>query len=145
MGDCGYLDEQDRFWFCGRMSQRVVTEGGVLYTIPIEALFNLLEDVTRSALVGIGPRGRQQAAVVLEISPDCRHRLSSGTTRRQLADNLRQTMRHSNVRHLLVYPRSLPVDVRHNAKIGREQLAVWAEKQWSRARSPRCVLVRDLS
>ena len=28
MGDVGYLDEQERFWFCGRMSQRVVTAEG---------------------------------------------------------------------------------------------------------------------
>jgi acyl-CoA synthetase (AMP-forming)/AMP-acid ligase II len=145
MGDCGYLDEQDRFWFCGRMSQRVVTQGAVLYTIPIEAHFNLLPSVTRSALVGIGPRGRQQPAVVLEISPDRRRRMRGARTLDHIAEELRQTMRCTSVRHLLVYPRSLPVDVRHNAKIGREQLAVWAEKQLSRPREPRCVLVRDLS
>jgi acyl-coenzyme A synthetase/AMP-(fatty) acid ligase len=144
MGDCGYLDEPDRFWFCGRMSQRVVTQAAVLYTIPIEARFNLLTGVTRSALVGIGSRGRQQPAVVLEVSPDHRHRMRSAAALNQIAEELRQTMRRTSVRHSLVYPRSLPVDVRHNAKIGREQLAVWAEKQLSRARAPRCVLVRDL-
>jgi acyl-CoA synthetase (AMP-forming)/AMP-acid ligase II len=144
MGDCGYLDGQDRFWFCGRMSQRVVTESAVLYTIPIEARFNLLEDVIRSALVGIGPGGRQQAAVVLEISPNHRRRLHNAAVMDQIAEELRQTMLRTSIRHLLVYPRSLPVDVRHNAKIGREQLAVWAEKQLSGARSPRCVLVRDV-
>ncbi|HJS06261.1 MAG TPA: hypothetical protein VJ809_01330, partial [Pirellulales bacterium] len=121
-----------------------VTESAVLYTIPIEARFNLLEDVIRSALVGIGPRGRQQAAVVLEISPNHRRRLHNAAVMDQIAEELRQTMLRTSIRHLLVYPRSLPVDVRHNAKIGREQLAVWAEKQLSGARSPRCVLVRDL-
>jgi acyl-CoA synthetase (AMP-forming)/AMP-acid ligase II len=141
MGDCGYLDEEDRFWFCGRMSQRVVTNSAVLYTIPIEAHFNALSNVTRSALVGIGPRESQQPAVVLEVLPDHRHRLRSAALR-QIA---KETMLRTGVRHLLEYPRALPVDVRHNAKIGREQLAVWAEKQLSRARSPRCVLVRDLT
>lgn len=145
MGDCGYLDEQDRFWFCGRLSQRVVTQAAVLYTIPIEARFNLFPGVTRSALVGIGPRARQQPAVVIEVAPDRRQQLRSAAALEQFAEELRQTMLPTSVRHLLVYPRSLPVDVRHNAKIGREQLAVWAEKQLRRARSPRCVLVRDLS
>jgi hypothetical protein len=28
----------------------------------------------------------------------------------------------------LLYPRSFPVDVRHNSKIFREKLAVWADK-----------------
>ena len=32
MGDVGYLDEQDRFWFCGRKSHRVRTAAGTMYT-----------------------------------------------------------------------------------------------------------------
>ena len=40
MGDVGYLDEQDRFWFCGRKAHRVRTASGALYTIPCEAIFN---------------------------------------------------------------------------------------------------------
>ena len=56
MGDVGYIDEQDRFWFCGRMSQRLTTAAGPMYTIPCEAIFNRHPDVFRSALVGLGPR-----------------------------------------------------------------------------------------
>jgi acyl-coenzyme A synthetase/AMP-(fatty) acid ligase len=137
MGDCGYLDEQDRFWFCGRVSQRVVTETGTLYTIPTEARFNVLPNIARSALVGIGTQGRQQPAIVLEIA--------GGFDRQSLTAGLRGTMQQTGVRHVLVYPRSLPVDVRHNAKIGREQLTVWATKQLSRKRSPRSVLLRDVT
>ena len=137
MGDCGYLDEQDRFWFCGRMSQRVVTESGVLYTIPTEARFNRLPNLVRSALVGVWQRERQQPTIVLE--------LAAGFELDHVAGELRSTMQQTRVRHLLVYPRALPVDVRHNAKIGREQLAVWAEKQLNRRRSPHCVLLRDVS
>lgn len=33
----------------------------------------------------------------------------------------------ANIRTILFHP-SFPVDIRHNAKIFREQLAVWAEK-----------------
>jgi acyl-CoA synthetase (AMP-forming)/AMP-acid ligase II len=137
MGDCGYLDEQDRFWFCGRMSQRVVTETGTLYTIPTEAQFNLLPHIARSALVGIELQGRQRPAIVLEVA--------SRFDRQHLTAELRGAMRQTGVRHVLVYPRSLPVDVRHNAKIGREQLTVWATKQLSRKRSPRSVLLRDVT
>ena len=80
MGDCGYFDEQDRFWFCGRMSQRVVTLTAVLYTIPTEAQFNLVPNVTRCALVGIGPRGQQQPAIVLEVLPAARRRWRNDAT-----------------------------------------------------------------
>ena len=55
MGDVGYLDEQGRFWYCGRKSQRVETRDGPLFTECVEAVFNTHPDVRRSALVGVGP------------------------------------------------------------------------------------------
>ena len=54
LGDVGYLDDQDRFWFCGRKSHRLLTREGPMYTIPCEAIFNQHERIYRSALVGIG-------------------------------------------------------------------------------------------
>jgi hypothetical protein len=36
-----------------------------------------------------------------------------------------------SIRHFLPHPR-LPVDVRHNAKINRDELAAWAAKQLCR-------------
>ena len=35
MGDLGYLDQQERFWFCGRKGHRVETARGTLFTIPV--------------------------------------------------------------------------------------------------------------
>ena len=61
MGDVGYLDDQDRFWFCGRMSQRVTTPNGPMFTVPTAAIFDRHPDVFRSALVGLGPRGNQRS------------------------------------------------------------------------------------
>ena len=37
MGDVGYLDEEDRFWFCGRMSHRIVTPNETMFTIPLRS------------------------------------------------------------------------------------------------------------
>jgi hypothetical protein len=42
---------------------------------------------------------------------------------RHLADGLVHT---AKVDAFLRYPRPFPVDIRHNAKIGREMLAAWA-------------------
>jgi len=33
-----------------------------------------------------------------------------------------------NIQHVLFHP-AFPVDIRHNAKIGREKLAVWVQKE----------------
>ena len=57
MGDCGYLDEEDRFWFCGRVAHRVLTAAGPMYPVRCEAIFNQHPDIRRSALVGVGPAG----------------------------------------------------------------------------------------
>jgi acyl-CoA synthetase (AMP-forming)/AMP-acid ligase II len=144
MGDCGYLDEHERFWFCGRLSQRVVAGECTMYTIPTEAQFNRSSLVSKSALVGIGPRGQQQPAIVLELNRDGIRRGLREPERQRLASEMRATMQESGVRHLLVYPRELPVDIRHNAKIFREQLAVWAARQLKRRRPSRSVVLRDV-
>jgi acyl-coenzyme A synthetase/AMP-(fatty) acid ligase len=144
MGDCGYLDDQERFWFCGRLNQRVVAGDSTMYTIPTEAQFNRSNLVSKSALVGIGPRGQQQPAIVLERNRDEIPRGFRDPDRQRLASEMRTTMLQTGVRHLLVYPRELPVDIRHNAKIFREQLAVWAARQLKRRRPSRSVVLRDV-
>jgi acyl-CoA synthetase (AMP-forming)/AMP-acid ligase II len=127
MGDVGYFDEQGRFWFCGRKAHRVLTPGGPMYTIRCEAIFNQHPRVYRSALVGVGEAGGQRPVIVVEPWPDRRPR---GTAdRRQLVGELLELGRGNpltkTIRDILIHP-SLPVDIRHNAKIFREKLAVWA-------------------
>jgi acyl-CoA synthetase (AMP-forming)/AMP-acid ligase II len=61
MGDVGYLDEQDRFWFCGRKAHRVVTTEQTYFSDPCEAIFNRHPKVYRSALAA-GGDGRRQTA-----------------------------------------------------------------------------------
>ena len=130
MGDVGYLDSQDRFWFCGRMSQRVLTAGGPMYTIPCEAIFNRHPDVGRSALVGVGPQGFQRPAIVVEPLPGkgLHRRLARGRLVGELRTLAMSSPLTAEIRHFFVR-RSLPVDIRHNAKISREALAVWAGRR----------------
>jgi acyl-CoA synthetase (AMP-forming)/AMP-acid ligase II len=130
MGDVGYLDDYDRFWFCGRKAHRVLTAEGPLYPVPCEAILNRHERVFRSALVGVGARGKQVPVLVAETWPD---RAPTGPAdQRSLTEELlRLARKHSltqRVERILLHP-SLPVDVRHNAKINREELARWAAQQ----------------
>lgn len=127
MGDVGYLDEHDRFWFCGRKSHRVRTAAGVLYTEPVEAIFNQHPRVYRSALVGVGPPGSQRPVAIVEPWPEMRPK--SRADSQQWIEELR-TLGAANdltrdVRDFLIHL-AMPVDIRHNAKIFREKLAVWA-------------------
>lgn len=126
MGDLGYFDEHGRLWFYGRKSQRVITARGPLFTEPVELLFNQHPAVFRSALVGVGPAGAQLPVVIVELRRDTR------ISPAQLVAELRQlaatTEMTAVIQDFLIHP-SFPVDIRHNAKIFREQLAVWAAKQ----------------
>jgi len=125
MGDVGYLDQEGLLWFCGRKSQAVETESGRIFTDCVEPIFNTHSRVARCALVGVGARPRQSPAIVVE--------LDAGKPSPELTSELRQLAAgHSttkSIERFLFYPRTLPVDVRHNTKINREQLAEWAAKQ----------------
>ncbi len=127
MGDAGYLDTQGRLWYCGRKSQRVVNEHECLYADQVEAIFNVHPEVARTALVGIGASGRQTPVLCVEPlqKPDAtrRHRIHT--------DLLQLGRGHAVSRSIqqILFHKSFPVDIRHNAKIGREKLAVWAERK----------------
>jgi acyl-CoA synthetase (AMP-forming)/AMP-acid ligase II len=129
MGDVGYLDERDRFWFCGRKAHRVQTPRGTMFSVPTEAIFNEHASIYRSALVGVGPPGQQLPVMICQPWPDRWPR--SPAHRRALIDELAQRAaahgptEHIEAAHILL-KKSLPVDIRHNAKIFRERLVGWA-------------------
>lgn len=129
MGDLGYRDQQGRIWFCGRKAHRVVTRDEVLFTIPCEAIFNTHQEVFRTALVGVGALDRQRPVLCVE--------LEKGTDTKALARIHQELLEigagHAitrNIKTFLFHP-AFPVDIRHNAKIFREKLAVWAGEQLS--------------
>jgi len=127
MGDVGYLDHQDRLWYCGRKSQIVTAAKGPLYTEPCEAIFNEHPRVFRSALVGIGRRGEQIPVIVVE--PEKGRFPLRADDRRKFSVELRDQAAGNPLTldvHTVLFHRSLPVDVRHNSKINRERLALWA-------------------
>ncbi|MEM9351479.1 MAG: fatty acid CoA ligase family protein [Planctomycetota bacterium] len=123
MGDVGYFDDQEYFWYCGRKSQRVETKEGTLFTIPVEAVFNTHPRVKRSALVGTGPSEGKTPVLVVEPESSIR------TTLVEELASLAEQHEHTRSINVFLIRKSLPVDVRHNSKINREQLAEWAAKE----------------
>ncbi|MBI2423060.1 MAG: AMP-binding protein [Candidatus Hydrogenedentes bacterium] len=126
MGDVGYIDAQGRLWMCGRKSHRVVTATGTLFTIPCERIFNTHPAVRRTALVGIV----KNAKVLPVLCVEC---VKGNTTpQSEIEAELRalaaQHAITSSIDTFLFHP-SFPVDVRHNAKIFREKLTVWAQEK----------------
>jgi len=122
MGDVGYFDAQGRLWFCGRKTHRVETARGPLYTEQVEPVFNTLPGVARTALVGVGPAGAQVPVLCVELQRGTR---DGAALQEALRAHAATHLPAAGVQHFLVHP-GFPVDIRHNAKIGREKLAVWA-------------------
>ncbi len=127
MGDLGWKDSKGRIWFCGRKNHRVTTAKETLYSIPCEAIFNNHQEVFRSALVGIGPFGNQVPVICIELKKD-QDPGGSERLKGELLELAAASQVTSDIEHLLFNP-SFPVDIRHNSKIFREQLAVWAEAE----------------
>jgi acyl-CoA synthetase (AMP-forming)/AMP-acid ligase II len=132
MGDCGSIDDQGRLWLAGRKSQRIVTSEGVLFPLPVEARANAHPAVRRSALVGTGQRESQRAVLVVELRDSAVSSEARATVIAELLAGFANAESTRAVRDVLFHP-ELPVDYRHNAKIQREELALWASEQLQNA------------
>ncbi|MCO4772902.1 MAG: AMP-binding protein [Deltaproteobacteria bacterium] len=126
MGDLGAFDAEGRLWMCGRKTHRVRTADGDVFTIPVEMVFNQDPDVWRTALVGLGERGAQEP--VLLVEPHGTSNTPWLTLHARLRAAAASTPVTDCVRRIVLYPGTFPVDIRHNAKINRETLTVWANE-----------------
>jgi acyl-CoA synthetase (AMP-forming)/AMP-acid ligase II len=128
MGDLGTLDAEGRLFFFGRRVEKVRTVEGELPTESLEPAFRQHPQVFRCALIGLGEAQHQTPALVVE--PRAGHFPESEAARDLFIAELRELARINpqadRVQHI-VFQRALPVDVRHNAKIHRLQLA----KEWT--------------
>lgn len=123
MGDLGYYDAQGRLWFCGRKAHKVKTEKGVHYTICVEGVFNAHPKVKRTALVGVG----LNPVLCVELEPGVE---ASDALKDEILNLPGRPEFTKDIKDLLFHP-GFPVDTRHNAKINREALAVWAGQKLS--------------
>ena len=123
MGDVGYLDEHGRLWFCGRKAHRVELTHNTLYPVQCEAIFNLHPDVYRTALVGVQRNRETLPVLCVELHKD------RPADHDRVEVELRTTAAESELTKPIdtfLFHDDFPVDARHNAKIFREKLAVWA-------------------
>jgi olefin beta-lactone synthetase len=129
MGDLGALDAEGRLFFFGRRVEKVRTAGGALPTESIEPAFRQHPQVFRCALIGLGAAPAQTPALVVEPRAGAFPENEAARTRfiAELRDLAGINPQAALVKHI-VFQRALPVDVRHNAKIHRLQLA----KEWTK-------------
>jgi acyl-CoA synthetase (AMP-forming)/AMP-acid ligase II len=123
MGDLGYFDAEGDLWFCGRKSHRVKVGEDELYSIQAEEIFNAHPDVFRTAIVGVDSK----AVLCVEIEKN-NHPIDQSKLKAELLARAAAHPMTKAITTLLFHP-GFPVDFRHNAKIIREQVAVWAKKE----------------
>jgi acyl-CoA synthetase (AMP-forming)/AMP-acid ligase II len=127
-GDLGSLDEQGRVWFCGRKSHRVKTSSETLFSVACEGVFNQHPCVRRTALVGVGVAPNLKPALCVEV--DSHGAVNRLQIKRELLALGAACPITRSVKTILFH-NGFPVDIRHNAKIFRERLAVWASRRVS--------------
>jgi acyl-CoA synthetase (AMP-forming)/AMP-acid ligase II len=124
MGDVGYRDAQGRLWFCGRKSHRVIAADRTYFTEPVEGIFNAHPAVFRSALVGVPRSGQIEPVLCVEQELSQRRESADKLTKELLELGARFELTRSI--QTILYHDAFPVDIRHNSKIFREKLAIWA-------------------
>ncbi len=123
MGDVGYFDQKGNLWFCGRKSHRVRVGDSALFSLSCEPVFNRHPLVYRSALVGVS--GKPVLCVQTEPGVTSRQ---YGQIEAELLEIASKNEVTRLIRNILFHP-AFPVDIRHNAKIIREELALWASSK----------------
>ena len=123
------ISKRNRLWFCGRKSHRLETRSGLRMPVPTENVFNTHPRVNRTALVGVGERGGETPVLVVEPLPGEMPRgevMTEGFIM-QLKSIGRKSAITKDI-EVFLFRSEFPVDVRHNAKIHREELKAWAEE-----------------
>ncbi|SDX92449.1 Acyl-CoA synthetase (AMP-forming)/AMP-acid ligase II [Modestobacter sp. DSM 44400] len=120
-GDVGHLDEAGRLWIEGRLPHVVSTAAGVVTPVGVEQRVEQLDGVRAAAVVGVGPVGAQVVVVVVVTAVPRSRRRGLELADTSLADAVRAAA-GTEVAAVLVAAR-LPVDVRHQSKVDRAEVA----------------------
>jgi acyl-CoA synthetase (AMP-forming)/AMP-acid ligase II len=130
MGDLGWVDEKGNLWFLGRKAHRVVSQEKIFYPLQLEAIFNQHPKVKRSALIKIKISDKIYPSLVIE-----RHDKKTHMTKEFLKEltSLKESHPLTKEIHNFFLHSGFPVDVRHNIKIDRIKLSLWAQERLEKA------------
>ena len=84
MGDVGYLDDENRFWFCGRKAHRVELTDQTVFTILRKQSSTNISESIAAPIVGVDNLGIQEAALIVECWPE--HQVQSRKDEQQLLE-----------------------------------------------------------
>jgi acyl-coenzyme A synthetase/AMP-(fatty) acid ligase len=145
-GDVGHLDAQGRLWIEGRLQHVITTASGAVTPVGIEQRVERIDSVSAAAVVGVGPAGAQVVVAVVVAAgrrpgrPGRRLRPGGRGARLRLAGaDLADAVRAGAGADIaaVLLARELPVDVRHQSKVDRSEVARRAGRLLAGARPDR--------
>ncbi|MGR7027059.1 alpha/beta fold hydrolase [Geodermatophilus sp. URMC 62] len=136
-GDVGHLDAEGRLWIEGRLQHVVTTAAGVVTPVGIEQRVERLAGVSAAAAVGVGPAGAQ--VVVVVVAPSGRRSGRRGRRMALAGPELADAVRAAAGVEVaaVLGTAALPVDVRHQSKVDRGEVARRAARVLAGARARR--------
>jgi hypothetical protein len=90
-------------------------------------VFNTHPDVYRTALAGVVVHGSVQPVLCVELEEGSKG-VDKEKVKRELLE-IGASKPHTKDIRIILFHGSFPVDIRHNAKIFRDKLGVWAQKK----------------
>lgn len=133
MGDMGCFDHEGILWFLGRNSHCLKTSSGLRPPVGAENVFLSHPSVARCALVGLEASDDAELPVLI-VEPVSGKIPATQADKDLFVEELRalaQTAAASRDIETFLFHPSLPVDPRHNSKIHRGELKLWAARQAS--------------
>ena len=131
-GIWGRWMNRDGYGFFGRKSHRVVTPLKTYFAIACEGVFNTHQAVFRTALTEVKIGGRVNPVLCVELEAQAKH-ADLDTLKRELLE-LGARFPHTEAIKIILFHPKFPVDIRHNAKIYRERLGLWASRKLAKER-----------
>ena len=120
MGDVGFIDKNNRLWFCGRKSHLLKVNNNCYGPIPYENIINELDYVSRCALITPQFMGKETPTLIIQTTSKLKQ-----TDKIKLEKNITDALTRCNAPFTIdkfIYKERLPVDGRHNIKIDRIKL-----------------------
>ena len=103
LGDSGFIDEKNRLWVCGRVSQRVKAKSGDVFTLKTEFIFNTHPDVQRSGLVGVEYHSETIPVICIQVKKD--YHGTRKSLRKELLELAAQYPATRMIKHILFFDR----------------------------------------
>jgi acyl-CoA synthetase (AMP-forming)/AMP-acid ligase II len=137
-GDVGHLDAAGRLWIEGRLQHVVTTAAGPVTPVGIEQRVERVDGVAAAAAVGVGPAGAQVVVVVV-VPAGGGTRRGRRSRPRPAAPGLADAVRAAAGTEVaaVLTTGALPVDIRHQSKVDRAEVARRAARALDGARSRR--------